>query len=538
MSKKVPSVYQQKIFEDFNNLENNMLISAVAGSGKTTTLLFLLKLAIKKTNPNNIIFLAYNKSIQLELSKKIPLGVQCSTFHALGFSMIRKKYRRTKLSKNKTEELYFLLGLNQEMNIEKEDLFNIDKAIQLYKLNDFNDYTRFEDYIFPELIMDIKLLDITIRLFEEISTYNKEFIPNSSEEFIIDFTDMLYLPKFLNLSFNSLDYIFIDECQDLNRLQHYIIDRITHDKSRLVYVGDEKQSIYSFMGADAQSYRSILNKSNMVEYPLSVSYRCGKNIVNFAQNINPDIKAFEQNGDGIVDLSINNDIHTLVEKVVSNTYSNNNIFIICRNNLPLFQVYRELVMKKVPCYIKGEDIANTLLSLAINNTKNKTRTVRDLLIYLEAKLFAIGEKLIKRFKDVKDFSLDKHYSYAMMRERIEIIKYLKNEYNLISQYDLTEKVKDIFQPKTENAINDVVLMSMHKSKGLEADLVMIYKPDLIPSFMATTPTDYEQEYNLHYVAITRAKKELMYIYDKTHNEAERTQTLNEISKTINNEKYV
>lgn len=100
---------------------------------------------------------------------------------------------------------------------------------------------------------------------------------------VIDFNDQLYLPVIRNVPFTKFDYILVDEAQDTNPIQCEIIARLCKPKSVIVTVGDRKQAIYGFRGASATAMDIMSQRFAMREMPLSVSYRCAKNIVKEAQ---------------------------------------------------------------------------------------------------------------------------------------------------------------------------------------------------------------------------------------------------------------
>ena len=78
--------------------------------------------------------------------------------------------------------------------------------------------------------------------------------------------------------------------------------------------------------------------------------------------------------------------------------------------------------------------------------------------------------------------------------------------NVTNIEDLKYKIQEIFSDKKEG----IVCSSVHKAKGLEADNVFILNYHLMPHPMAETPEEIQQEMNIKYVAITRAKKNLYY----------------------------
>ena len=104
-----------------------------------------------------------------------------------------------------------------------------------------------------------------------------------------------------NITFFRYDWIFVDEVQDLNKAQRKIaLDKIMKPSSRFICVGDVRQCIYGFSGADVESFKSIQKMPNTTTLPLSICYRCDKEIVRFAQKIVPELEYFEGKGEGIV----------------------------------------------------------------------------------------------------------------------------------------------------------------------------------------------------------------------------------------------
>ena len=127
---------QIRIFEEYENTTNNLTIEAAPGSGKTFTLLELLKRTPKHYKS---IFLAFNKSIQEELSEKTPEGVDTMTLHSLGYRALLKytnnKYKLTELKNWIIGKQ--ILDLNSFKDVKKQNvyLFVVSKLVDLYRLN-------------------------------------------------------------------------------------------------------------------------------------------------------------------------------------------------------------------------------------------------------------------------------------------------------------------------------------------------------------------------------------------------------------------
>ena len=95
-----PSHYQSAVYSEITNGKSNAVVDAVAGSGKSTTIVEALKLIPLTLR---VLFLAFNKAIVEELKLKIGnmQNVEISTLHSLGFSAIRNTFRNVKVDSNK-----------------------------------------------------------------------------------------------------------------------------------------------------------------------------------------------------------------------------------------------------------------------------------------------------------------------------------------------------------------------------------------------------------------------------------------------------
>ena len=84
---------QQQAVVDSN--EPTVIVNAVAGSGKTATLMHLA------TRYRKGIYLAFNKAIVKDVVPKLPIGWQCKTFNAFGLAMTKKHYPYASVNFNK-----------------------------------------------------------------------------------------------------------------------------------------------------------------------------------------------------------------------------------------------------------------------------------------------------------------------------------------------------------------------------------------------------------------------------------------------------
>lgn len=488
---KKENIYQSAIIDCYNNTNQNILVRASAGTGKTTTLLELLKLTPKH---KNVVFVAFNKSIADEIRVKVNNPrVEVATIHSIAYKILRKiiaaNFKLTEaksfiLAKNVVDQTKF--KTKKEMNFY---LYQIAKLYDFCRLNLTTDPTEIEEIAveYGISILNGEVGDC-LRLMKEAEKYNK----NSHKEFMIDFTDMIWLTYSYieERDYWKFDVILVDETQDVNPLQRHFIEGMGKKNTRFVHVGDDRQAIYQFMGSNLKSFQAIQTKENTITLPLSVSYRCGKKIVEEANKIFPGLEAYEGNEDG----------------EVRNGYldeAENGDFVLCRNNLPLIQSFIYFLENKKKSFILGKDFGVSLLNI-ISKLSNYTSFEAG------SEILIIKEE--EKLKERGVTNISNHPKYLELVEKLEIIKILKDKFGSVEE--LNSVVEEIFKDNEHS--DGISLMTIHRSKGLESDNVFVLGfKELIPSKYATTEQQLYAEKCLQYVAITRAKKKLVYIkYNK------------------------
>lgn len=483
--KQEPSKYQKAIYKAFQLTKRDISISAVAGSGKTTVLLELLKYIPSNSNS---LFLAFNNSIVDELRERNKrTDVQIMTIHSCGWRSILCRYgSKVKMNPNKgiakTEKV--IKALNISENKRGYYFYIIPKILDLMRCNLCENSEK--------AIMDLILhYDINVVDKEDIKIAQKAFSYLIADKSQFDFMDMIYVPVTdMSVRLQKYDYVFCDESQDFSVCQQLFIKMSLSRKGRLVTVGDKNQAIYGFAGADADSYDKLSNiNGKAIKMPLSVSYRCGKRIIAEAQKIVPEIQPAPNAPDGYVweDGSL--------------TEIREGDWILCRNLKPLVQTYLWLMKNKIKSKIRGKDIGEGIVSLIV---KTGAKTIPELYAGLEREENNLLGKLQKR--GIRHPSL--HPKMELLYQRIEVIQCLCEEVESVKE--LRKLIEGIFS----NDVNGIMLSTIHKAKGLENDRVFFLCPELIPSRFATMDWQFEQEKNLFYVCVTRAKKELIYVHSK------------------------
>jgi superfamily I DNA/RNA helicase len=475
------SKYQKVIYKVFQKTKKDINISAVAGSGKTTVLLGLLRFI--PVNASSL-FLAFNNSIVDELKDRNERkDVEIMTIHSCGWRLILQRYGgKVKMNPNKgiakTEKVL------REFEIPEKRrgyfFYVIPKILDLMRCNLSNNTVEDITELINHYDIDIDEDDIkmVIRAFELLVKDKSQF----------DFMDMIYVPVVdASIRFRKFEFVFCDESQDFSLAQHEFIKKCLSRKGRLVTVGDKRQAIYGFAGADAESYDKLATiNGQAIKLPLSVSYRCDINIVKEAQKIVPEISYAPGASEGVVRNGSLTDIQQ-------------GDWILCRNLKPLVQAYLWLMKNKIKSKIRGKEIGEGILSLII---KTGAKTISG----LEKMLDLERNKLMRKLesKGVRKPSL--HPKMEVLQQKIEVINCLSGEVQSVDE--LKKLIKGIFSDE----VKGIILSTIHKAKGLENDRIFFLAPELIPSKYATQPWQYEQEQNLFYVAVTRAKHELIYVW--------------------------
>ena len=293
----IPNSHQLAGFDAFKNTTNHLLFSAVAGSGKSTTLLELLKFI---PAGKRVIFLAFNKSIQLELQGKVSSSIEVKTLHGKGSEICFANFPLLKTAKKKIEPQKTILWLNhwlakpenqyhiENLGTEKESTIfyykmNISKIYDYMRLNLVSKQEEIEELV-DRYNIDVMADEI------EVAVKVYDYFKNTDNHFTIDFADMLWLPYIRHKTFPTYDYVFVDECQDLSTVQIEMVFKLAGPKGRMIFCGDKKQQLYAFASADVMAWEKICNIPNITILPLGYNYRCGKDIVGLAKTLVPEIE--------------------------------------------------------------------------------------------------------------------------------------------------------------------------------------------------------------------------------------------------------
>lgn len=463
---------QNKIFEFVENEIGSLVVEARAGTGKTTT-------GVEACNridaDKSITFVAFNKSIAEELKWKVSSNVRAMTSHSMGFRSLMFANKKIKVDQNKCRNIYRQRDFNPALEGSTMQLVSLGKTT---------------DTRYPDLDQLLNYYDINAEAdyLETIVEQAKDVLDESLNNMdVIDFDDMIYLPALGRSRLYPVDYLFVDEAQDMNAAQLAMFRRAMKFESRLIAIGDRNQSIYGFRGADVEAIPRIISEFDAKRLPLSTCYRCAESIIQLAQQIVPEIQPKPNAPKG--------EIHNIISDRIFDKAKSGDL-ILCRINAPLVNYALSFISRGIKAQVLGRDIGKSLLSLMSKILKRYTAdSVVDFLRALQEYTYTETAKLL---------AAEKYSMAGALEDKSETLIVLCSHAKTLD--DIPVLIEKIFSDE----IYGITLSSIHKAKGMEADSVFILRPDLLP-YPKAKGWQLQQELNLKYVAITRAKNELTFV---------------------------
>jgi superfamily I DNA/RNA helicase len=523
-----PSVYQADFFRAVLKGDTNILLNAVAGSGKTSSVVGAAK-ALRKKGKTDILFLAFNNHIVKELKSRLPQDVKVQTTSSLGYETLRRSFPSVKfeLDDLKYRELWrnatrmvgeFREGVmyrdRHEMTVVKIPVAAADFFLRLDK----REQSEVKDRLFRtfQLAVMTNTYPADLDALDELVGHHGYYLPfiEHYSAFIVGmleagemmahkgkiaFLDMLYLPEKWNLQPPTYEVVFGDEVQDWNALQLSLVRKVMRGGGRLYAVGDPYQSIYGWNGADPEAFHKIKEISaGTKEMPLSICYRCPRSVIARAQEIVPHIEAAET-------AEVGNVADITREEFLRNVEPGD--LVLCRTNAPLLATCFKMLAMRIPARVRGSDVAKMLASTIREIGQMTGFTYDQFPSYVEA--WGGRVELTLRPDDDR--------ARTELKDLVDSLLAIFAHYPANSVNELAENVTALFGDNLETGV--VWLSSVHKAKGLEADRVWILRPDLLPRIhKRQTPQQLAEEMRVRYVALTRAKKE-MYFVQKDEGEA-------------------
>ena len=474
---------------DIINSTGNIKINAVAGSGKTTT---IIEYAKARSKSSKILYLAFNKSVKIEAVRKFADNgmdnVRVETAHSLAYRhIVYKNNYKVRPQGYKTYEIAELLGL--EGNGEKHAEFIVANHINKFVSYFCNsNKARVQDLNYLEIVTDPKAKTFVSTFCKYIEKQTRLLL-SKMDKAEIEITHDFYLKKFqLSNPKLNYDYILFDEGQDASGA---MLDVFLKQKATKVIVGDTHQQIYGWRFAV-----NSLEKANFKTFNLSTSFRFSQDLANLAIEVLKRKKIIE--------------IETPFEIIGKGTpVKIKSKAVIARTNLGL-------LLKAIEYVTEKKNVKNIYFEGNINSYTyaDEGASLYDVLNLYNNNHKLIRDKLIKEMKNIAELEeyIDKTED-VQLGMMVEIVK----EYgNSIPEIIKSIKEKHIDNDNKENA--EMIFSTVHRCKGMEYDAIQIANDFITEEKLEKIATEIRknslnyaklnEEINLLYVAITRSKSSI------------------------------
>lgn len=509
---------QQAVFDWFATGTGNLIVRARAGTGKTTTILE----AVSRAPEEPILLAAFNKRIADELKGRLTDSrTEAATLHGIGYRCVRRYWEGIGVEKR-------IKGESRALDLaERVCGTKMPDAIKrlVAKL-----HTKGRE-IRPLAESDAELIDLAVAydcapdpeweqagyplpMIAELAYRCMELAAETRPKLGIDFADMLFLPLRNRWVLPFARLVVVDEAQDMSAAQLLLARGSLLPGGRMCVVGDDRQAIYGFRGASSDALDHLKAELQAQELRLTVTYRCGQTIVREAQRLVSDFTAAEQNPQGVV-------IQGTLKQLLADAQPGD--FILSRTNAPLVAVAFALLKQGTRARIEGRDLGQGLL--AIVRKVSKGRAANSVPEWLKA-LKSWEQREVDR-ADAADLP----GKAALVVDQASMLRVLASDVKSVREIET--RIDMLFSDDTQNQRGTVVLSSVHKAKGLEANQVWLiastfglpascecghrhkfgeqrctkcrcveYRPDAAMT---------QEERNIEYVAITRAQSTLIWV---------------------------
>lgn len=478
--RRVWSPQSEAIFSAVRETSDNIIVEAVAGSGKTTNLIQATNWTSSPTK-----YLAFARANALDLQTKLPDPKMAQTINSMGHGMWMRNVPGAQIDFDKVEKICARL-LDRED--QKKYGYLIRRIVGQAKAAGVGIDSPISAGSFDHFITngDWDIDDKDVSRVAELCS--RVFTTSAYETETFDFDDQVYGPVLHRWKFPRIATLLVDEAQDLNTIQHLFIEQLVAQGARLIAVGDRFQAIYAFRGALHNSLDLLQKQFNMLSLPLSVCYRCPQTVIQEAQTLVPQIQW--RPGAPVGSLTYHREAIPSGEERRDPELFPENWLILCRNNAPLFSAVMRHVRARRPCRVLSnalEGLASFIKRMRASNTEDLMRKVEK---WKEKEILAAEAKGMP-------------WKAAAIEDKADTVMELSVSFHSV------EEVLDLLRQLSEGK-SGPMFATIHKAKGLEAPHTYLLRPDLLPGFWVEKPEDLQQEMNLKYVAVTRAQESFTY----------------------------
>lgn len=434
--------------------------------------------------PVGAIYMAYNTEIVKELTKRVHKDCEVRTHHGWGYKVIQRKYGFVPVNE-KAGEILIQKITGQDLAHNKNRFAWISSLRYVDKLKEeLLEVTTENLYQLQMKYSDLAAFPI----HPDMPSQASQLIRASKDidrRIGITYADQVWLALFL-LHEPWYDIGFVDECQDLSPARLALSFKLC---KHLAFCGDENQAINAFSGADPYSIQRIRDIVDH-ELNLKLSFRLPPNHAANANRIRPkaQVRSVEGKPDGKIERVNDTDIGEFARQNLEQ-----NPLVVCRYNAPLVRLALSLIRQEIPCRTLGDSLAKSLKSTVKNRNARDLNDLQHKLDAFEKRITEVGDDMAKQAN----------------HDKIDCIRYILKSCTVLSDFD--HVVDNLLLPGKHD--HHIRLSTVHKAKGLESKIVAVLNPP-VPSDRAKTPIQREQETNLDFVAQTRSKQDMFYLYSE------------------------
>jgi superfamily I DNA/RNA helicase len=472
----------------------NLMIKAMAGCTKTSTLEMIALTA--STIPS--LYVAFAKKNVKEAEKVMPGHFDVKTANGLGHSAwARAIGKKLTLEEKKLGNILKEVTKANKVSLTTDDFIGLIALARRARTMGLVP-RGYQQGLLPdtpeswELIADSIYTDIS----EEQTWLCRAVLLESIRQAyqgVIDFDDQIYMSALFGGVFPRYPRVVVDEGQDLNPLNHIQVSKTAI--AQLAVVGDPRQAIYAFRGADSSSMDTMRGlRSDWTDLPLSTTFRCPRRVVERQQSHAPGYNAAASNADGEIK-ELSGPWH------IAEHLNGSALAVLCRNNAPLIGTALRLISQGHGCTMLGRDLGKGLAKLL----KDLTKTTNDVAMALhEVHDWATAERH-------KAIANGKEERIALIEDKAECLQTILSYTDVKTVGDALSAIDKMFAADNLK----IMLSTGHKAKGLEWPTVVHLDPWRIPSKYAKAsaaagnPTPLEQDMNLKYVIETRTQNTLI-----------------------------
>lgn len=474
---------QQSIINTSLHLGQSLLVSAGAGTGKTTCLI-----EFSKKNPDKkILYLGFNNKTVHEAKKNYfdaqLTNTTCSTIHGLA-NQTKSFYE----GRNKFRKKIHLQEIQAHLNCTLPQALLAQLTLKAFC------QSALPNILAEHIPSDVPLREDPTYILNLANTLWKDMV-NPAKPLPLSYDEYLKIYALNALPLN-FDYILLDEAQDSNPISLFILEKAKLN-TRILLIGDPNQAIYGWRGAK----NAMATWDFSFQKTLSQSFRFGPNIAKLANFL---LKNFPQKPPSIHGLGSPDYVGKInTEKAYT---------LIARTNSTLFAAALNCIENNKKIHFTGTKIEKDW-NPSEPYRFQETLDVFHLWANQKEKISCPQIKLYKSYSELKSATQKKEHNQNVDVE-IQSLCRLVEKYG----HRLPNLLNQISAHSTEPSVAEVILSTAHRAKGLEWDTVVLaddfsplasLKYEHASQTRSLAQTDAQiEEFNLIYVAITRAKKHL------------------------------